>query len=67
MGKSLLVFRRWVSSITANDDAPDYDEHADRQQQIDPPWAVERERANRPDHEQRNADENTEIHSLLEN
>jgi len=54
-----------MSSIAANDDSPDDDEHADSQQQINPAGTVERERADSPDDDQRNADEKTEIHSTL--
>jgi len=56
-----------MSAVTPHDDAPDHDEDADSQQQMNPPWAVERECANRPDDDHRDANENTEIHSLLVN
>jgi len=45
-----------MSSIAANDDSPDDDEYAHSQQQMNPSWAVENERADCPDHKHRNAD-----------
>jgi hypothetical protein len=56
-----------MSTIAANNDSPDDDKHADSEQQMNPPWALERERADCPDHDHRETNENTEIHSLLVN
>ena len=61
----LLILRRFrMPAITANDDAPDDDEHTDGEQQVNPSRRVEHECANRPDDDERYAYDDTEIHEL---
>jgi hypothetical protein len=53
-----------VSSVAAYDDAPDDDEDADGEQEVDPPWSIEHECANCPNDDQRYPYNNAEIHEL---
>jgi hypothetical protein len=53
-----------VTPIACDDDAPDDDEHADGEQQMHPPWSAENERANDPDDDERDTDDDAEIHDL---
>jgi hypothetical protein len=53
-----------MAAITTHDDAPDNEEHADGEQQMNPAGSVKRESADAPDDNQRNAYENAEIHEL---
>jgi len=53
-----------MSSITANDDAPDDDEDTDGEQEMDPTRRVEHECANGSDDDQCDACDNAEIHEL---
>jgi hypothetical protein len=53
-----------MAAIAAHDDPPDDDEHADREQQMYPPWSVEDQCGEHPQHEHRNADEDSKIHLL---
>ena len=53
-----------MPSISSHDNSPNHDEHADGQEQVYPSGSFEHECANGPDDDQRNADENTEIHEL---
>lgn len=54
-----------MSSITAHDDAPDQDEHADGQEEVNPSWSVEAERNDGPDYDKYDGDENAEIHGVI--
>lgn len=53
-----------MATITTYDDAPDDDEDADGEQEMDPSGPVEHECANRPHDNQRYAYKNAEIHEL---
>jgi hypothetical protein len=63
-GSALIRWRFRVSSVTTHDDAPDDDEHADREQQVDPSGSVEHECANCPDDDERYPYDDAEIHEL---
>ena len=49
-----------MTAITAHDDAPDDDEYADGEQEMQPSRSIEPD-ADRPDDDQTNASENSEI------
>jgi hypothetical protein len=53
-----------MPAIARDDNAPDDDEHADGEKQMFPSGAIECECTNRPDDNQYDADQNTEIHFI---
>src|SRR5438552_7749642 len=50
--------------VAANDDPPDDEKHADGEEQVQPSGPAVDERANGPDHQQHDSDENAQIHEL---
>ena len=60
----LSTRRLGMTSISSHDNSPDHHEHTNCQEQMDPSRSIEHECADCPDHNQRNTNENTEIHEL---
>src|SRR5439155_10694782 len=59
-----FLFRLGMAAVAAHDDAPDDDEHADGQQEVQPSRSAVDERADGPHDDERDTGNDSDIHEL---